>query len=94
VLPIGFASSAAGGMNAAQVSDDQLDKLLLATRTNMDPDKRQAAVNDVVKYMMDRALCIPLYVPDDVYALSTRLAGVNFSTATVSFWFNDAYVKK
>jgi peptide/nickel transport system substrate-binding protein len=82
------------GANLSQGTDANLDKLLLATRTTIDPDKRQAAVDAVVQYMNDQALTINLYATKSFLGINNRVKGVLYSAFTNEFWFCDAYIGK
>jgi peptide/nickel transport system substrate-binding protein len=51
---------------------DELDTLLQATRTTIDPDERQEAVEEVMEYLLTNAVHIPLYTPGSLWVYATR----------------------
>jgi peptide/nickel transport system substrate-binding protein len=51
---------------------DELDALLETTRTTVDPDERQAAVEEVMEYLLTNAVHIPLYTPGSLWVYATR----------------------
>jgi peptide/nickel transport system substrate-binding protein len=88
-----FHSSQIGGMNFTQVKDENLDKLLDETRTETDPAKEQAAVNEAAKYITDNALVVFLYTPTNFAAISKSVQGYVFSTKTLGLYLEDASIK-
>ena len=43
-----------------QVSDDELDELLLAADTEMDPEDRIDRTQDALRYILDQAIVAPI----------------------------------
>lgn len=74
-----FHSSQIGGFNYAMVNDPTLDAILDRTRTETEPDARQAAVSEAQKYIVEQAYLIPLYVPVNYMAISTAVKDYRFS---------------
>ena len=58
-----FDSSRIGASNRNHVNDPQLDALLAAQDQELDPVKRQAAVDEVTKYLIDHRFHVPLFSP-------------------------------
>jgi peptide/nickel transport system substrate-binding protein len=58
-----FDSSRIGASNRNHVNDPQLDALLAAQDQQLDPVKRQAAVDAVTKYLIDHRFHVPLFSP-------------------------------
>ena len=88
-----FHSSMIGGFNWSMINDPALDKLLDLTRNETDAVRRQQAVDDTAKMVVDQALIVPIYAPMRFYALSNRIEGATFSKFTyLNIW--TAYVKK
>jgi peptide/nickel transport system substrate-binding protein len=58
-----FDSSRIGASNRNHVNDPQLDALLAAQDQQLDPVKRQAAVDEVTKYIIDHRFNVPLFSP-------------------------------
>ena len=50
----------------------ELDALLDATRTTVDPDARLAAVQEAQKYLLENAVQVPLYTPGWLWIYTTR----------------------
>jgi peptide/nickel transport system substrate-binding protein len=67
-----FHSSMIGALNMSMVSDPDLDALLEATRTTMDPEERQEKVNEAQQWLVENAIVVPLYSPTVYLALSNR----------------------
>jgi peptide/nickel transport system substrate-binding protein len=51
---------------------DELDSLLETTRTTIDPDDRQEAVEEAMEYLLTNAVHIPLYTPGSLWVYATR----------------------
>lgn len=88
-----FHSSQIGSLNASQVKDPELDKLLEATRTIMDPAKRQEAANAAQKYVVEKAYVIPLYASYTYTLVNSRIKGLVLSNFTAHPYFHDAYIE-
>ncbi len=63
------------GINLGHVSDPELDALLEKSRTTTDAAQRQLVLNDVQKMVIEKAYLVPLYVPQDYYALDNQIQG-------------------
>lgn len=50
----------------------ELDALLQATRTTVDPEQRKQAVNEAMKYLLENAVHVPLYTPGSLWVYATR----------------------
>jgi peptide/nickel transport system substrate-binding protein len=50
----------------------ELDAMLEKTRTTIDPDARLAAVQDVIKYLMENAAHVGLYTPGWEWVFAVR----------------------
>jgi len=57
----------------ANFCDAQLDKLLVATTSEMDPGARNKLWSQVQQYIVTQAPIIPLYAVDAVFAVSKRV---------------------
>ncbi len=71
-----FHSSQIGGYNWSGINDPALDALLQQTRNDTDPAQRQQAVDDTAKYVVEKALLVPLYAPTRFYAANNRVQGM------------------
>jgi peptide/nickel transport system substrate-binding protein len=87
-------TSAIDGMDLEQARDRELDSLLLATRTTVDPDKRQVAMEAAQKYILDKAYIGPLYAPRAFWGVNSRVKGLYVSPVTTEIWLTDAYIKE
>ncbi len=72
--------------------DAELDKMLEAQRATYDRDQRQAILRRIGDYVAGRAIELPLYNENTIYALNARVHGVA-PTADVRFRFTDATVQ-
>jgi peptide/nickel transport system substrate-binding protein len=50
----------------------ELDAMLEKTRTEIEPEKRLAAVRDVIKYLLENAVQVPLYTPGWEWVFAVR----------------------
>jgi len=88
-----FGTADIGGIDIPKSNDSKLAELLAATRTTMDPVKRQEVVNAAMTHIVEQALAIPLYTPKSFSALSTRVKEAVISPINATVWLIDAYVK-
>ncbi len=72
----------------------ELDAMLEKTRTTIDPDKRLAAVQDVVRHIMEKAVHVGLYTPgwEWVFAVRPEVSGFKVG-AFLHPHFHDVTVK-
>jgi peptide/nickel transport system substrate-binding protein len=91
VLYLAFHSSGIGATNFCQLNDPELDVMLNAERTTIDPVKRQEVVNNAQKYIVEQAYAVPLYANKTFMAVNNRIQGVTFSQLT-GIDFGDAYI--
>lgn len=87
-----FHSSMVGALNMGQVQDAELDTLLGATRTTIDPETQQQLVADAQRYIVEKAYLVPLYTPKIFYAASNRLEGEAYTSLTGTVLIYDAYI--
>lgn len=67
--------------------DEQLDALHTAARTEPDPEAQKAAIAEMVRYDLDDPARIPLWVLNDVYAVSGDINGWEpRSDQVLEFW--------
>ncbi len=67
--------------------DEQLDALHTAARTEPDPDAQKAAIEEMVRFDLDDPARIPLWVLNDVYAVSGNVDGwAPRSDQVLEFW--------
>lgn len=84
-------SKAVGTLNFAMVKDPELDRLLEATRTTTDPEKRQAVVNDAQKHIVEQAYLIPLFAKMNFLTLTNRVKGAVVAPGNYPLYLQDAY---
>jgi peptide/nickel transport system substrate-binding protein len=86
-----------GVLNFSQVKDPALDKLLEAQRSASDWSKRQVALQEVQKAIVERAIFCPLYAPKTYIALSNRIKGTvycqTYCPVVYTTYYLDAYVE-
>jgi peptide/nickel transport system substrate-binding protein len=87
-----FHSSMLGALNTDQVSDPDLDEILTKTRTTVDPAERQQWVNEAQRRIVEQAYAVPLYIPQNFFALNQRVNGEVFSNTTLNLYLEDAYI--
>ena len=62
-----------GGLNIGHISDPDMDILLDKSRSTVDPAQRQLVLNDIQKMVIEKAYVVPLFVPQDFYALDSNV---------------------
>jgi peptide/nickel transport system substrate-binding protein len=73
------------------VNDPQMDTLLESIRTTTDPTAQQAAVNAVVKYIIENAYMVPWYSPQTFYAVDKNISEYLYSPVLAGVLFQNAY---
>lgn len=81
-------SQVARGTNP-MVEDPQWNALYDATRTELDPEVREAKILDASRYLLDRDYVLWTYGRPSVGATTTSVSGVDFSTGLMLL-FDDA----
>ncbi|MDQ3539433.1 MAG: ABC transporter substrate-binding protein, partial [Chloroflexota bacterium] len=76
--------NAGGGLNMSHITDPELDALIIAGRSEIEPEARAEIYADVQRYISDLALWIPLWM--DEYSI-----GFNRSLQN-GVWHPDNYV--
>ena len=74
-----------------KINDPEVDSLLDATRTEMDPVKHQAAVNAATTYLMEHAYAAPISTGISYNAISNNIGGVKYSNFIGGVSLLDAY---
>lgn len=73
---IWFHSSQIGtGFNDSRINDPKLDALIVKMKTTLDDAARTALVGQLERYVIDRALWVPLWDPVNYTALQPRVKG-------------------
>lgn len=68
----------------------ELDALLEKTRTTVDPQQRQVAVQNTMQYLLENAVHIPLYTPGSLWVYATQNQVQDFKIGTFNRpIFND-----
>jgi peptide/nickel transport system substrate-binding protein len=76
ILHIWFHSSNINtGLTLSHYSNPELDRLIEASREEIDPDKRLVIYEDIQKLIVDNAIWIPLWAASTTYGLHKRIAG-------------------
>lgn len=92
ILGVYFHSRSIGGFNYTFYQDPELDGLFDQGVTTLDAEKRKEIYAKVQKYMMDKALLIPIYYLANVSAASTKVQGL-FNDTAGYYWLYDAWLK-
>ena len=92
ILGIYLHSRSIGGFNFTFYKDPQFDGLLDQGTTTLDPEKRKQIYAQAQHFIMDKALIIPIYYLNNLWAAGTKVQGVFHDTAGY-FWLYDAYLK-
>jgi peptide/nickel transport system substrate-binding protein len=92
ILGIYFHSRSIGGFNYTFYDDPQLNDLLDQGIAAMDAEKRKEIYARVQRYMMERAILIPVYYLANLSAASAKLQGLFHDTAGY-YWLYDAWFK-
>ena len=76
IFYIWFHSSQIGtGFNDSRINDPKLDALILKMKTTIDDTARTALLGQLERYVIDKALWIPLWDPENYIALQPRVKG-------------------
>ena len=71
IFYIWFDSSQIGtGFNDSRINDPKLDALILKMKTTIDDTARTALVGQLERYVIAKALWVPLWDPDLLYCLA------------------------
>ena len=81
-----------GGFNFTFYEDPELNGLFDQGVTTMDAEKRKEIYAKVQKFMMDKALLIPIYYLANVSAATAKLQGL-FNDTAGYYWLYDAWLK-
>jgi peptide/nickel transport system substrate-binding protein len=92
ILGIYLHSRSIGGFNFTFYKDPTFDSLLDQGTAALDPDKRKQIYSQVQHFIMDKALILPIYYLNNVWAASAKLQG-HFSDTAGYYWLYDAYLK-
>ena len=60
-------------MNVSQADQDMIDGLLQQGLSTMDPAAREGIYHQIVQYVYDNAVFVPLYQQVDLYGISSRI---------------------
>lgn len=63
-------------------SDLDLEKSIDEVVTTMDEKERQQKYDRIFRLMYERAMCVPLYYPEEIFALNSRIQGFEFGTSS------------
>ena len=75
ILGIYLHSRSIGGFNFTFYKDPEFDSLLDQGTATLDPEKRKQIYAQAQHYIMDKALILPIYYLNNVWAASTKLQG-------------------
>jgi peptide/nickel transport system substrate-binding protein len=92
ILGIYLHSRSIGGFNYTFYKDPEFDALLDQGTTTLDPEKRKQIYAKAQHFIMDKALVMPIYYLNNVWAASTKLQG-HFNDTAGYYWLYDAYLK-
>lgn len=92
IMYFGLHSSMMGAVNVSNLQDPVLDEILERTRTAIDPEERQEAVNEAQIYIIEQAYIVPLYTNINYFALNNRVKNFVYHPAGYHIWLEDAYI--
>jgi len=92
ILGIYFNSRSIGGFNYTFYTDPELDGLFDQGIGTVDPEKRKEIYAKAQRFLMEKALLIPIYYLANLSAASTKLQGLFHDTAGY-YWLYDAWLK-
>lgn len=81
------------GLNRSRVNDPKLEDLLTQQRTTLG-DARAKAVEDCVRYMMDQAIILPLYAPDQSTVVNKKVHGLIFYPDAADWELTDTWLEQ
>jgi len=73
------------GANSFYICDEELDALMALQVTQLDPAERQKTVSQINQIFHDKVYWVGAWQDPDVWAVSSRMAGVKFSGVTPFF---------
>lgn len=79
------------GLNRSRVNDPMLDELIEKQRNTVG-DERDAAVEEIVRYMMEQVICIPLYAPEKHTVMHNKVKGVIFYPNAMDWELTEAWI--
>jgi peptide/nickel transport system substrate-binding protein len=90
-----FHSSQTGtdGNNDALIKDPELDRLLEAGRTTVDPAERARIYEDVQKLLITQAVTIPLVHPNEIFAYRSNVHGFAIDPRSY-MWLYDVWIEQ
>jgi len=68
------------GKPAVSWADPQLELLIDKVLSAMNETERQKIYDEIFKIMYDQAMCVPLYYPEEIMAVNSRVQGFEFGT--------------
>jgi peptide/nickel transport system substrate-binding protein len=92
VLYFFYHSSMLGALNWNMVADPELDVMLDASRTTMEPQAQQSISDDIQKYIVENAYVVPLLNEIGYSGISTQVEGYVWSDVLKRFDFSNAYL--
>jgi peptide/nickel transport system substrate-binding protein len=81
----------ASGLNWGRVNDAKLDELIIKQRNTIGAD-RDAAVEEMVRHMMDQAVVLPLYAPEKNTVFNKKVKGVIFYPNAMDWELTEAWI--
>lgn len=79
------------GLNRSRINDRKLDELIELQRNTVGDD-RDAAVEELVRYMMDQAFLVPLYAPDKHTVMHKKVKGVIYYPNAMDWELTEAWI--
>jgi peptide/nickel transport system substrate-binding protein len=93
IVYLWFHSSNVGtGLAFSHYKDPALDRLIVASRTESSPHRRLELYREIQKYIVDRALWVPLWINTNYVAVQPTVAGAKIHPDGFVV-LNDAYLR-
>ncbi len=84
-------SNAGSGLNMSHIQEDELDEMIEAGRTEMDPEARAEIYAEIQRYLVDKAVWVPLFANEYYIAFNKRLKNASFHDDGYAVYF-DAWM--
>jgi peptide/nickel transport system substrate-binding protein len=85
-------SSQVGALNYQFTSDPELDALLEAERSTLDPAARLEALKTLQEYIVENVIFVPLFAANNYLGVSSRVHDVSLNANAFQFDFSASYI--
>jgi ABC-type transport system substrate-binding protein len=73
--------------NRTMTKFPELDKMIEDMNSESDPDKRLAQSQSIQRFIMDKALIVPLYIVVFIYAVAQKVQDVKYDLGASPYYY-------